>query len=330
MFGRAGRDRTLNLSEDSENESTEQSRNPSPIQEISSRLSNDKPLLLLGSLMDTGNILPTLVLTSLICGSMAVYLRFLRRYKTAVDVPTRLYQTHGTIHGRIVSVGDADNFRVFHTPGGILAGWGWARKVPFEHLWKHNRSGLSTFFMPAHTTPSLPTTPATRARKSQKKNSSIWKILFGDDTIKRPRQTPHRPKLSAETIHIRLCGIDAPESASFGHPAQPFSKEAKQWLTNFVIGKTATVRLDSLDQYHRAVGKVTVWSGLWRKDVSAEMLKAGWALVYESNTNASFGSTREQYDKLEKQARKKRVGMWKSSKVLETPSEYKHRMKAGG
>jgi hypothetical protein len=31
-------------------------------------------------------------------------------------------------------VGDGDNFRVFHTPGGRLAGWGWLpwRRVPKE------------------------------------------------------------------------------------------------------------------------------------------------------------------------------------------------------
>lgn len=27
-------------------------------------------------------------------------------------------------------VGDADNFHLFHTPGGRLWGWGWFRNVP--------------------------------------------------------------------------------------------------------------------------------------------------------------------------------------------------------
>jgi len=31
-----------------------------------------------------------------------------------------------------VSVGDADNFRFFHTPGGRLLGWGWLRPVPIS------------------------------------------------------------------------------------------------------------------------------------------------------------------------------------------------------
>lgn len=36
--------------------------------------------------------------------------------------------------GTVTSVGDADNFRLFHTPGGRLTGWGWlpGRQVPTE------------------------------------------------------------------------------------------------------------------------------------------------------------------------------------------------------
>jgi hypothetical protein len=32
----------------------------------------------------------------------------------------------------VTSVGDGDNFRIFHTPGGRLAGWGWLlwKRVP--------------------------------------------------------------------------------------------------------------------------------------------------------------------------------------------------------
>jgi len=29
-------------------------------------------------------------------------------------------------------VGDADNFHLFHMPGGRLTGWGWLRKIPEE------------------------------------------------------------------------------------------------------------------------------------------------------------------------------------------------------
>ncbi|SPO21974.1 uncharacterized protein UTRI_01961_B [Ustilago trichophora] len=43
-----------------------------------------------------------------------------------------------------------------------------------------------------------------------------------------------RTKLVRETISVRIAGVDAPESAHFGKPAQPFSKEAKAFLTSMV------------------------------------------------------------------------------------------------
>lgn len=43
-----------------------------------------------------------------------------------------------------------------------------------------------------------------------------------------------KTKLVRETISVRIAGVDAPESAHFGKPAQPFSKEAKAFLTSMV------------------------------------------------------------------------------------------------
>ncbi|SPO23283.1 uncharacterized protein UTRI_01961 [Ustilago trichophora] len=43
-----------------------------------------------------------------------------------------------------------------------------------------------------------------------------------------------RTKLVRETISVRIAGVDAPESGHFGKPAQPFSKEAKAFLTSMV------------------------------------------------------------------------------------------------
>uniref|UniRef100_V5GP51 TNase-like domain-containing protein n=1 Tax=Kalmanozyma brasiliensis (strain GHG001) TaxID=1365824 RepID=V5GP51_KALBG len=43
-----------------------------------------------------------------------------------------------------------------------------------------------------------------------------------------------RSKLVRETISVRIAGVDAPESGHFGKPAQPYSKEAKQFLTGMV------------------------------------------------------------------------------------------------
>jgi endonuclease YncB( thermonuclease family) len=59
--------------------------------------------------------------------------------------------------------------------------------------------------------------------------------------------------LGRETIHVRLAGIDAPESGHFGMPAQPFSQEAKQWLSDRLLHRIVTIQPLRRDQYHRLV-----------------------------------------------------------------------------
>jgi endonuclease YncB( thermonuclease family) len=76
-------------------------------------------------------IVSTIALTSVIILSGHFYKRYLRRIPTVQHIrPSALRRT--SIFGKVTSVGDGDNFRLFHTPGGRLAGWGWlpGRTVP--------------------------------------------------------------------------------------------------------------------------------------------------------------------------------------------------------
>lgn len=118
-----------------------------------------------------------------------------RRYSTAAHIPPEVYQKSRTIRGKVVAVGDSDNFRIYHTPG---FGWGWLRSVP-------------------------------KTRK----------------------------ELKDQTIQIRIAGVDAPEGAHFGMPAQPFSKEAKDFLTKLVLNRQVQVQLYNRDQYQRMVREYT-------------------------------------------------------------------------
>jgi endonuclease YncB( thermonuclease family) len=59
--------------------------------------------------------------------------------------------------------------------------------------------------------------------------------------------------LKDQTIHIRIAGVDAPEAAHFGRPAQPYAPEALAWLKNAIEGKTLYCRLIHRDQYSRIV-----------------------------------------------------------------------------
>lgn len=118
-----------------------------------------------------------------------------KRYKTAGHIPPEVFEKATKIRGKVVAVGDSDNFRLYHTPG---LGWGWIRNIP-------------------------------KTRK----------------------------ELQNQTISIRIAGVDAPEAAHFGMPAQPFSAEAKQFLTKLVLNKRVQVQLLSRDQYTRVVGAHT-------------------------------------------------------------------------
>ena len=75
-------------------------------------------------------VVATLVLTTLLLGSYRFYRTYLRRIAEAGNISPRFFRTR-SIFGKVTSVGDGDNFRLYHTPGGLLAGWHW---LPFRHI----------------------------------------------------------------------------------------------------------------------------------------------------------------------------------------------------
>ncbi|KAI9497220.1 hypothetical protein BDB00DRAFT_886488 [Zychaea mexicana] len=57
-----------------------------------------------------------------------IYTRVIgKRFPTSGHIPPEAFTSQQYIRGRVVSVGDSDNFRLYHTPG---LGWGWARRIP--------------------------------------------------------------------------------------------------------------------------------------------------------------------------------------------------------
>ncbi|RCI07053.1 putative endonuclease lcl3 [Rhizopus stolonifer] len=184
-----------------------------------------------------------------------------KRFKTAAHIPQEAFEKTSTIRGRVVAVGDSDNFRLYHTPG---FGWGWIRGVP-------------------------------KTRK----------------------------ELQNQTIAIRIAGVDAPESAHFGMPAQPFSAEAKELLTNMVLNKNVSVRLLSRDQYSRVVAMAYVRNPPFylKKNVSLEMVKAGLASLYVAK-GAQYDGILDKLKKHEEKAKKRRKGIW-SQKNYISPGDHK-------
>lgn len=203
------------------------------------------------------------ITTSLLL-SYKFYRRYVRRIHTYLDITPNILDKNRMLYGRVTRVGDGDNFRFYHTPGGVLMGWGWLRQVPVN-----------------------------------------------------------RTQLKDETLMIRLCGVDAPECAHWGKPAQPLSAEALNWLKSYLMGRNVTITPYSIDQYKRVVARAQVWKWTGRKDVSAEMLKLGLGVVYEGKTGAEFGDNESWYRKLEAKAKRLRKGVWSLGKDLTTPSEFK-------
>lgn len=202
------------------------------------------------------------ITSSLIFG-FKFYRRYLRRVSNYLDLTPDILDNHRPLYGKVTRVGDGDNFRFYHTPGGIMTGWGWLRHVPTG-----------------------------------------------------------RSDLKDQTLMIRLLGIDAPERLHFGKPAQPLSEEALIWLQEYVNGRYVTITPYSIDQYKRVVARAQVWKWTGFKDVSAEMIKQGLAIIYESKYGAEFGDNEDWYRSLEKRAKKLKKGVW-SLRNFQTPGAFK-------
>ncbi|TXT13805.1 hypothetical protein VHUM_01172 [Vanrija humicola] len=144
------------------------------------------------------------------------------------------------------------------------------------------------------------------------------------------RRVPTSPKeLKDNTLSIRIAGVDAPENAHFGNPAQPYAKEALEWLTKTVLGKRMKCQLLRKDQYNRIVAVPYIARPILpNKPLPLMMLKEGTAVVYTSG-GAEYGPWGlEGLQKAEDDARRHRRGLW-AAKSVELPKDYKKRVKAG-
>lgn len=153
----------------------------------------------------------------------------------------------------------------------------------------------------------------------------------------------------ADQIPIRIAGVDAPEGAHFGRPAQPYAAEALQWLSARLLHRCVRAHIYKRDQYERVVATVYVrrWLPFLKSDVGLEMLHRGLATTYEAKSGAEFGSPaiEETYRVAEAEAKRKKLGLWStprgkskgwfrlgkaasaSNEPFETPREYKDRMR---
>ncbi|OCH90073.1 nuclease [Obba rivulosa] len=225
-----------------------------------------------------------LALSAFIIGSASAltaryaYVRYFRRTPNSDWVTPDLLAKRRWVKGYVTSVGDADNFRIYHTPG-----FGWR-----------------------------------------------WPLKF--------RRIPAAAKdLKDRTIHIRLAGVDAPEGAHFGRPAQQFSQESLAWLKAHVEGKFVYCQLLRKDQYTRIVAFVHMkpWllpgflAPFTGRNVSLDMLRAGWVEVYEQS-GAEYGKWgKDEFLRLQAEAQVAQLGIWKYGIGGESAADYKKRYASG-
>jgi hypothetical protein len=83
------------------------------------------------SFTESRTLISTVLLTSGILLAVRFHRSYLRRIPDAPSISSSFLRRR-TIFGKVTSVGDGDNFRIYHTPGGRLAGWGWLpwKKIP--------------------------------------------------------------------------------------------------------------------------------------------------------------------------------------------------------
>ncbi|OQS55425.1 lcl3 [Ecytonucleospora hepatopenaei] len=122
-------------------------------------------------------------------------------------------------------------------------------------------------------------------------------------------------------LSFRLAGVDAPEVAAFGKPAQPFAKESTDFLKFLILYRVVQVKIVGKDMYGRLLAMVYTGGFFNKKNVNDLMLKTGMACVYVG-AHAKYGGRLAQMKALEKEAKANRLGMWSSKNVV-TPMEHK-------
>ena len=158
--------------------------------------------------------------------------------------------------------------------------------------------------------------------------------MVDGDTI-RVRHTPLYPsskgenacvnkKLTECTISVRLYAVDAPEIAKSGNPGQPYSQEAKDYITDKAYDKVVQVKLLRKDRYSRVVGSVTVLS----TDLSEGLAENGYASIYTGG-GAEYDGKRDELEKAVQKAQSMKVGIWSNGvDGFQDPAAYKREIRA--
>lgn len=102
-------------------------------------------------------------------------------------------------------------------------------------------------------------------------------------------------------IKVRLANIDCPERK------QPFSKKAKQFVSDAIFSKTVTLKVLKKDRYRRYISNVIYDDSL---SLCHELIKNGLAWHYRKYSKDSL------LQALEDEARKNNIGLWQDKNAM--------------
>ncbi|GGI56969.1 thermonuclease family protein [Winogradskyella haliclonae] len=142
--------------------------------------------------------------------------------------------------------------------------------------------------------------------KSVKKETIIGKVvgITDGDTFKLLTK-------DSTLIKVRLANIDCPESK------QPFSKKAKQFVSDAIFSKMVTLKILKRDRYQRYISNVIYDDSL---SLCHELVKNGLAWHYRKYSKDSI------LQALEDNARGNRLGLWQDKNAI-APWEWRDRKK---
>ncbi len=139
-----------------------------------------------------------------------------------------------------------------------------------------------------------------RIAKHKAFTASVVKVIDGDSLVVSSKEG---------RVKIRLAWIDCPEYK------QAYGRQARAFVGRLVYRKVVKIKGITKDRYGRLIVFVILSNG---KVLNKELLKAGLAWNYIRYSQS------KKYAKLERTARAKRAGLWKSNNPI-SPWKYRHK-----
>lgn len=127
---------------------------------------------------------------------------------------------------------------------------------------------------------------------------------------------------------LRYIGIDAPEikryiGGDFIYDPQPFALEAKEFNRSLVEGKKIKIEFDiqKIDNYGRLLGYCFVSTDRQDTFINAKLLEEGFASLHTKPPNVKYTDL---FVSLQRKAREKEKGIWKSKFLLSSDEAHKY------